>query len=339
LAKPTIRSYGDTSKRFVEQFGSQSVCQATRPDIHKYLGNLLNRGLTANSVRLQTAGLRCFFKFLRFASLVDKDPMFQVAHRKVPKRLPRVLTIEEVERVIAAGRNPVECAIAEVLYATGVRVSELCGIKLENMILPEHMILIERGKGGKDRWVLYGRHAALAIAKAQEWRPSQAGYLFESPARNGSIYIRGKRWNASFYAKTGQQHTISIGKTSDIPNEEAARAVFEKITANMPNAIHRPRLSAPLGPYTTRAIAMMLRTLGHIAGVAGVHPHSFRRAFACHLLSSGADIRAIQELLGHKLLTTTMIYTTLTNDQVDRVYRKAHPHADNAERGTDGKED
>jgi site-specific recombinase XerD len=87
-------------------------------------------------------------------------------------------------RVTGTRRDRWERAAVEVLYATGVRISEFASIRLENIIFPDHMIWIENGKGGKDRWVLYGREAALAIAKYQEWRPSQIGYLFESHHKN-----------------------------------------------------------------------------------------------------------------------------------------------------------
>lgn len=334
----TVRAYGKDVALYVEGLRSSSAVTATRMDIHAFQASLLRHGLSESSIDRMTRSLRSFYKFLRLADLLKLDPMLQVGYRKLPKRLPRVLTVQEVERVIAAAKSPVEHAIMEVLYSTGVRVSELCGIRLENVMPPEPgapfalgKILIQRGKGGKDRYVIYGKHAAEAIEKYQEWRPSQAGYLFESSAYKPGIFRRGKYWQVKFTARDGKQHNISLGRASEHETEEQARARWEKIRANIPNCNYSPIELRPQGPYSVEGIREIVCRVGFAAGVEGVHPHSFRRAMACHMLASGADIRAIQELLGHKSLSTTQIYTTLTNEQVDKVYRNAHPHAQSRE--------
>ena len=272
LSPCTIRAYGDALDQFARIVGSASLVDAKRTEVHSFLAALLKRGLSDGSLHVKTAALRCFFKFLRLAGLIQIDPMLQVGHRKIRTRLPRVLTIAEVEALIGAARTPKERAVLEVMYATGVRVSELVNIRIENIDFAEHIILIRRGKGSKDRFVLYGSSAARAIAEYLAVRPTphQEGFLFQPRKQRGST------------------------------NERCH----------------------------TRFIAFLVSRAGGRAGLRAVHPHSLRRAMACHMLQGGAHIRFIQELLGHKKLATTQIYTTLTGDDLQKTYAKCHPHAD-----------
>jgi integrase/recombinase XerD len=260
--------------------------------------------------------------------------MRAISHRKLPRRLPRVLDVKEVEAIIAAARTPFERVIPEVLYATGVRVGEFVKIRVENVDSAEHIIKVVNGKGGKDRYVLYGSHAARAIAEYQAWKgPSASGYLFESPARGvGHFQVDGKSWIAQFYTRDGRLHRVSLGRNSALafPTEQAARAAFAKMAAKFPEALE-PAARRPAGPYGTRRIHVLVQELGRRAGVKGVHPHSFRRAMACHMLANGGDLRAIQTLLGHATLSTTMIYTTLTNEKLQEIHERCHPHAKSAD--------
>jgi site-specific recombinase XerD len=321
----TLRKYRQRVAEFVELMAARSVVSADRTDVSAFLQQKIVIGAGPVTLNCYGNSLRAFFKFLSLAGLIKNNPMALVGHRKLPTRLPRVLTIEEVERIIAAARNPVERGIVEVLYATGARVSELCAMRLENIISAERMILIEKGKGGKDRYVLYGKHAEKAIAEYLAWRPSKAGYLFEVAPRYGQIYAVGKRWEAQFYVKGGRRHKISIGKIADLPTEADAREAFEKILSHM--NVSRPALDKGQGPYRPKSINDMLHKIAHRANVEGVHAHGFRRSMACHMLANGADIRAIQELLGHSNLSTTQIYTTLTIEKLQEIHAKCHPTA------------
>ena len=118
----------------------------------------------------------------------------------------------------------------------------------------------------------------------------------------------------------GVLRSISLGKTNEQTEEEAQRE-FERIAASIPG--YRPK---PARPYTTRAISNIINRLASRAGVGRVHPHSLRRAMACHMLSGGANIRAIQDLLGHDRIGTTQLYTHLTAEELKAVHQKAHPH-------------
>lgn len=330
----TVRLHKDTAMRFIETLGAVSAVEARRPDVHNFLAGLLKRGLSASTTNRHTNGLRCFFGFLCRAGLITRDPMLQVGRRKLPKRLPRVLTVEEVEALIAAAKNPFERAVPEVLYATGARVSELADLRLENIDFAEHIMLIQKGKGGKDRYVPFGRQAAKAILDYHAWRKPEV-YLFEMRPRNGFIRISGrarsgKTWEG-FLNVNGIQRYFRVGSIREFPTEKAARAQFDRIAANIPG-FH----AIPASPYSTRTIRVVLNRLAHRAGIGRVHPHSLRRAMACHMLAHGADIRAIQEILGHSSISSTQIYTTLTNEKVDEIYRRSHPHE--SVRGTDAEE-
>ena len=148
-AAPTIRAYLDGVNRLVDGLGAASVVELERDTIRQTLGQWYDKGLTANSIRLHVCALRSFFKFIRLTGLTKHDPMLLVGYRKLPTRLPVVLTVEQVERLIAAAQDPFERAIMEVLYSTGVRVSELVKLRLEDINRATRTIRVHKGKGRK----------------------------------------------------------------------------------------------------------------------------------------------------------------------------------------------
>jgi site-specific recombinase XerD len=327
LSFNTVRSYNETMRRLSEFFGSAGIVEADRSALREFLGLFFSRGLGATSIRRHTGGLRAFYKFVRLAGQTHHDPTLLLPHRKVPSRLPVVLSVAECERLISAARDPFERAVAEVLYSTGVRVAELVSLRLDDIQWASdesqpNSIRIHRGKGEKDRVALFGGKAAGAIRAYQEFRPSKAGFLFEAPARNGSVVRRGGSWQGRFYVDR-IQHTVAV--IPDTATYSKARRELDRLTSKIPGF-------EPIPPrqYTARAIRNVLNRLADRAGLAGVHPHALRRAFASHLLQRGADLRVVQELLGHSSVETTAIYTHLTADDLKAVHAKAHPHAEEA---------
>lgn len=310
----------------VESLGSASIVGADRLEIRKFLGKLLDRGVGSNTIRRHTASLRCFFRFLQLSGLRRNDPTLKLPYRKLPGRLPRVLTIDEVDRLIAAARSPLEGAVAEFLYATGVRVSELTALRLENIDFATGVARVKKGKGGKDRIVLFGRKADAALRRMIEWRPPKAGFLFESPARLGHMLVHHGSWIGRFYDKsvTAGCHCreVRIGRVSDLPTHPQAQRVFDRILAATPS--YKP---LPARPYAGGVIQRMIRQMGIRAGIGRVHPHALRRAFASHMLEGGADLRAIQDLLGHEKVTSTALYTLLSDKNLKEVHTRCHPMA------------
>ncbi len=319
-AGPTIGAYLDAVNRLVESVGAASVVEVERDTIRRVLGDWYKKGLTANSIRLHTCALRSFFKFIRLTGLTKHDPMLLIACRKIPTRLPVVLTIEQVERLIGAAQDPFERAVVEVLYSTGVRVSELIKLRLENISWPSRTIRVHKGKGGKDRVVLFGSYAEKAIQEYQAWRPSQAGFLFEAPARRGHIQATKRGWNGRLYVDRVQRK-FRIGSFKEFPTEGEARREFDRIAAQVPG--FKPIQARPYWPGSIRGV---LNRLAHRAGIDRVHPHALRRAMASHMLQNGGNLRVVQDLLGHERLNTTMRYTWLDANHLKKVHERCHPH-------------
>jgi site-specific recombinase XerD len=318
---PTLRSYFDSVARYIEILGSKNAADAGRVDIRRLQMSLLVKGVSENSIRLHVAAIRQFSKFLRLSGLTRHDPTLLLSHRKMPSRVPRVLTVAEVERLIAASETPLERAVVEVLYGTGVRVSEFVALRVEDITFSEPgVIRVLRGKGDKDRIVLFGRKAKAAIERYLNGRAT--GFLFEAPERMGYVTSNRFSWLGRFYVD-GVQQCMTLGRLDSI-SESEAHAKLQEILAKTPGFhLH------PARPYDPRSIRLLLKRLAFRANVASaaVHPHSFRRAVATHMLESGDCLRATQELLGHSRVTTTQIYTNLSASKLVEVYTRCHPHA------------
>jgi integrase/recombinase XerC len=210
--------------------------------------------------------------------LVESNPALLVSAPKLPKKLPRVPTMEEMNSVLDA-KMPDEAAFAErdllileLLYGCGIRNSELTGINLDDIHQRQGLILV-RGKGKKERYVPLGDSAQIAL---RDYRPRRAEVLAQ------------------------HKHT---GESALLINLRGSR-------------------------LTTRSVGRIVKTIAVAGGLPReVHPHTLRHAFGTHMLEEGADLRAIQELLGHERLSTTQRYTQLTTRQVMDVYDKTHPRA------------
>jgi site-specific recombinase XerD len=211
---------------------------------------------------------------------VADDPAAGLGVPRGPRRLPVVLKPRQVDRLLAGPRpsDPVglrDRAILELLYATGIRVGELCGLRLGDLDLAADTVRV-LGKGAKQRVVPFGEPARAALLE----------YLTE-------------------------------GRSTMLPTRDAAPAELEALFFN-----RRRR------PMTQRDVRGMLERYRAAAGApAGTSPHTLRHSFATHLLEGGADLRAVQELLGHVALTTTQTYTHVSNERLRRVYQQAHPRA------------
>jgi len=264
--------------------------------IREFVGWLYDRKMQKVSVARKLAALRTFFKFCVRERITKQNPARLVSTPKIPKRVPRVLKAEEMNGFLdtlagaAAGKKQgprrknqsaqdaklIPCrdrAILELLYASGLRVSELVGLTLGNLDRPGQMVRV-LGKGRKERVVPYGGKAQQALE----------AYL---PLR---------------------EKLLAHPRTKADPT-----AVF---------------LNHRAGRLTSKSVRVIVKAYARLANVNwNLHPHSLRHAFATHLLADGADLRAIQELLGHVSLSTTQRYTQASIEQLMAVYDKAHPHA------------
>lgn len=244
--------------------------------IRAFMGELHQADLAKASIARTLAGLRSFFKWLGKEGRVGHNPAALVTTPKLPKLLPRVPSMEEMERVFAYDPGPFaerDSLILELLYGSGLRNSELCNIRLDDICRSDQSLLV-RGKGKKERMVPFSDAAGEGLEAYRPWR-----------------------WRVMSEAKPPQRH--------------------EKLLVN-----HRG------GPLTTRSIGRIVKRIAVAAGLpADVHPHTLRHAFGTHMLAEGADLRSIQELLGHVRLSTTQRYTQLTPEHVMKVYDDTHPRA------------
>lgn len=259
-------------------------------EIRAYLGTLYERGLSRPSAARALAAIRSWFKWLARTGRVEQNAASLVSTPRLPKHLPRVPSIEQMNRVVdsvdedAASWPARERAILELLYGCGIRNAELTGLNLDDIHWANEAILV-RGKGQKQRYVPLGDAAAQALR----------AYLEERSAK--------------------------LAATSDTAHA-ATPALFINLRLR---GIARPGGEARL---TTRSVGRIVKRVAILRGLSSdVHPHTLRHAFGTHLLEEGADLRAIQELLGHERLSTTQRYTQLTTAQLTQVYDRTHPRA------------
>ena len=277
-----------------ERFGNQqTVDRIEHTDIRAFLGTLYDRGLSKASAARALAAIRSWFKWLARMGHVEQNVASLVATPKLPKHLPRVPSIEQMNRVVesvgedAASWPARDTAILELLYGCGIRNAELTGLNLEDIHWANEAILV-RGKGNKQRYVPLGDAAAEAVRS----------YLAERSALLAAEGAKGATTPALFV----NLQLRGLGKAGGNQRGQAR--------------------------LTTRSVARIVKRIAILRGLsADVHPHTLRHAFGTHLLEEGADLRAIQELLGHERLSTTQRYTQLTTAQLEKVYDNTHPRA------------
>ncbi len=273
----TLKAYSGDLANFSAYCGSRRWDQIDHIAIRGFLSQLYEKGLSKTSVARSLAAVRSLYRWLGREGVVEQNPAKLVATPKLPKKLPRVPTIEEMNSVLD-GQMPETAAfperdrlMLELLYGCGIRNSELTGINLDDIRLSAEAILI-RGKGKKERYVPFGDSAKTALA----------AYL---PARQAVLSGRRKNTPALLINQRG-------------------------------------------GRLTTRSVGRIIKKIAVAKGLSpDVHPHTLRHAFGTHMLEEGADLRAIQELLGHERLATTQRYTQLSMKHVLQVYDQTHPRA------------
>ena len=282
-ARTTLAAYRRDLGTYVTWLGEQGLTIATvgETDVIAYITWLRARGLAPASVARSLVPVRGLHRFLAAEGRATTDPTAHVERPRVPRGVPKALNEDEVLRLLASpsGDGPValrDRAMLEVLYGTGVRVSELVGLSLGDLDL-DAGLLRAFGKGSKERIVPVGSHAVRALV----------AWLAE-PGRPALVPERWRR-------------------------RGDAEAVF---------------LGARGGRLTRQGAWDVLRRHGERVGLAGrLSPHVLRHSCATHMLDHGADIRAVQELLGHASITTTQIYTLVSTERLWDVYRSAHPRA------------
>ena len=273
----TIEAYTGDLEKFATYVGDAGWKQIDHVRIRGFLSQLYEHGLSKTSVARALAAVRSLYRWLAREGIVEQNPAALVATPRLPKNLPRVPTIEEMNTVLD-GEMPEHASwperdrlILELLYGCGIRNSELVAIDLDDVGWSGEAILV-RGKGRKERYVPFGEALKSALA----------AYL---PARQQKL----------------------------VPQKSSTRALLVNLRGTR---------------LTTRSVGRIVKRIAVAKGLSpDVHPHTLRHAFGTHMLEEGADLRAIQEMLGHERLSTTQRYTQLSMKHVLAVYDKTHPRA------------
>lgn len=280
LAASTLDVYRRDLESFLEwaaRAGLDEPSSVDRGDVRRYLANLTTRGYATRTIARKAAALRRYFGWARRTGRVAVDPTVGISAPSGAARLPRVLRADELHQLLdeppaASGSpDPVrDCrddAVLEVLYGSGLRVSELCSLNLASVDLPRRRLTVW-GKGAKERLVPLGEPAASALSR---WVQGPRGELTAvRPEDAGALFL-----NSRGHRLTPRDVRRILDRRSPVPT----------------------------------------------------HPHALRHTFATHLLDGGADLRVVQELLGHADLATTQIYTHVSKERLRSVYESAHPRA------------
>lgn len=275
--------------------------------IREFLGELYRRGNKKSSVARKLATIRSFMRYLSVKGAIAVNPAKIVASPKQDKRLPDYLTFASVVELIEAPDTSTDLgkrdrAILELLYASGLRVSELVGLNIGDFDLVERLLRV-LGKGRKERLIPFGRRAAEAFEAYLHVR----GNLIK-PLNPRKTQARADR------AVQPPQGLLRYRTKGNMKVEEAVFLNFRG------------------GRLTSRSVGNIVdRYLVRLAQRQKVHPHTLRHTFATHMLNAGADLRAIQELLGHQSLSTTQKYTHVSVERLVRVYESSHPRARSTE--------
>lgn len=278
LSGATVSAYSRDLTRFAgfaQKQGSGNISDLTAPVILAHLADLSKAGLSSRSQARALVSVRQFCRFLVRERLLDKSPAHDIELPRPVRKLPTYLDEENLTRLLAAPdrskpRGLRDAALLEVTYSSGLRVSELCGLRLEDVDLRRGILMV-RGKGDKERLVPLGQPAQEAItAFLEEGRPK---------------ILKGRSSNMLFAGPSGKGLT-------------------------------RQRFWQLVKGYAVKA------------GVRGdLSPHTLRHSFATHLVEGGADLRAVQAMLGHADLATTAIYTHVNRERLRRIYAEFHPRA------------
>lgn len=274
----TVENYLRDVRRLVDYAaskGARGPADVTAAQLREFIYFLKDLGLAATTIRRQVSALRTYYKFLIGEGVVARDPSERIESPKRWRTLPTVLSVADVEKLLAAPNTDEPLAIRdrallEFAYATGVRVSELVGLTLQDILFEDGVARVF-GKGAKERMVPVGRRALGAVALyAREIRPT-----LEKGVGRGALFLN---------ARGGRLSRVG------------AWGVIKKMAKR--------------------------------AGLAKrVTPHTLRHTFATHLLEGGADLRAVQEMLGHADLSTTQLYTHVDRDYLRSVHKSFHPRA------------
>ena len=258
--------------RFMKERNITATADITKQDLKEYIDSLSAKNMSSATISRNIASLKAFFQFCMTEGRVQDDPALSLKAPKIEKKMPEILTMEEVVRLLdqASGDSPKEIrdkAMLELLYATGIRVTELITLKVSDVNLPMNFIMCRDAH--KERMIPFGGQARNALTR----------YL-------GRV-----------------RESMMEDKNSDI--------LFANCSGK---------------PMSRQGFWKLIKFYAKKAGItADITPHTLRHSFAAHLVENGADLRSVQEMLGHSDISTTQIYANMNHNRIRDVYSKAHP--------------
>ncbi len=317
----TQERYYRVAKKLCHHIGGKPLSAVTPMDIGDFLTQTLPDRWADSYLADQLGPLRSFFDFLYLGGVVDSvAPRFLKARAR-SKALPKALTRSQIRKLIRTAEHQRDRVLVELLYATGCRIGEIRLTRLEDVDFKRRTFRVRAKR--KERIVYFGARATKALRVYLNERRS--GYLFQekNEPQRGYITHNKRTWVGSWKEyepgkRRGTKRTKCLGSYSEVPYATAQRRfrrVLEKID------LVRYKRDQPLN---RSALSTVVRELGRRAGIR-VSPHAIRHSFATHFLENGGDIRALQELLGHTYLTSTQVYTRISDRAVRSAYRRFCP--------------
>jgi integrase/recombinase XerD len=320
----TLKAYDRVASQFLEFWGNRPLDRVRPGDIQDFLVARSERDLSSDIVRRHIWPLRSFFDFLCLRGLVDFVAPRYVRPRPRPLVVPRALSKENALRLIAAAPHPRDRALLELYYATGCRISELVQARLEHVDFQKRSIWIE-GKFGKSRRVFFGSTAETYLKRYLGNR--KEGFIFENrdPVQKGTVSWNGRGWVGYWkdYNNPIMPFTRSKYLGGKSMTRKAAWVKFKQLVPN-PDKGHIRRKPHALARGRIHEI---FRTAAARARLGRVTSHNLRHSFAAHMLDNGADIRHVQELLGHSSVATTHSYSSVASLSTSDAYKQFHPRA------------
>lgn len=266
LSQNTLIAYENDIVEFFNYFNEiENPEDIKRRNFSEYTMYLANKKTAVSSITRKIASIKGFYRFLSANRIIKSNPALAITSPKIPKKLPKVVSLNEIETILKTDMTRKEKAVFELLYATGLRVSELTNLQIKNIDFKNNLIKTT-GKGSKDRIVPMGKNAKKAVLSYMEEREFSIKTHLGSDKKNDYLFLNEK------FEKISRQWVYNFIKKQG-------------------NLIHK-----------------------------SISPHTIRHSFATHLLENGADLRAVQELLGHQNVVTTQIYTHISKKRLKEVY-------------------
>ena len=265
----TVINYKIDLEEFYKYINNKNIKEIDVNFIRGYLKELYDKKYSSSSISRKVSSLKSYFKYLEAENKIKNNPMSLISNPKKEKKLPNFLNYNDLEKLLNTPDKDTEegirdSLILEMLYSTGIRVSELVNIEIKNINFEEHKILV-LGKGNKERYVYYGTKCQNILNKYLKIRNANLNYLL-------------------------------VNKHGNKLNERTVRKIIEETTKKARLNVH-------------------------------VTPHVLRHTYATHMLNEGADLKSVGDLLGHENLSTTQIYTHVSNERLRQVYLNSHPRA------------